>query len=126
MNYYLVNYMSTKKFNTLQECIKDIENRYKTDEKVRKKVKSFNDTLVITFLDTKRPLTITIKGDQGIELKDKVDTPDAKIKIEFAEEATLMKMFNKEIGAVNAYSSGQIKVVEGKIADLLKIRVLLF
>ena len=118
--------MSAKKFNAIEECIADIGNRYNSDEKVRKKVKSFNDTLEITFLDTKRPLSITIKGDQGIELKDKVATPDAPIKIEFAEESTLIKMFNKEIGAVNAYSSGQIKVVQGKIADLLKILSLLF
>jgi hypothetical protein len=38
----------------------------------------------------------------------------------------MFDLFNKEIGAVKAYSDGKIKVVEGKIRNLMKLKSLMF
>lgn len=113
-------------FETFEECLEEIEKRYNEKEKVRKKLRKFKDSLEIKFLDTGRSITIDVDGDQGIDINDKTENPDAPVKIEFAEEDTLLKLFNKEIGAVKAYSSGQVKVIEGEIRNLLKMRSLLF
>ena len=113
-------------YETMEQCLEEVENRYKSGEKVRKKLKNFFDTLEIKFLDTGRTVSIVINGPDGIEVKDKTETPDAPVKIEFIEEKTMMGLFNKEIGAVDSYSSGAIKVIKGKISNLLKMRSLLF
>ena len=69
---------------------------------------------------------ILVNGDKGIEVKDNTGDETATVKIDFITEKTLIDLFNKEIGAVRAYSSGQIKVVEGKIRNLIKLKSLLF
>jgi hypothetical protein len=38
----------------------------------------------------------------------------------------MIELFNKQLGAVKAYSAGKIKVVEGKIRNLMKLRSLMF
>ena len=113
-------------FEDIPSCLTDIEARYNDNEKIRKKLANYNDPIEITFLDTGRKLLIIVNGDQGIEVKDNTGNDTAPVKIEFAAEKTLIDLFNKEIGAVKAYSSGKIKVVEGKIRNLLKLKSLLF
>lgn len=114
------------KFEDIQSCLKDIEDRYNNTEKIRKKLANYNEPIQIAFLDTGRKIMILVNGDQGIEVKNNTGDDTAPVKIDFATEKTLMNLFNKEIGAVKAYSSGQIKVVEGKIRNLLKLKSLLF
>ncbi len=114
------------KFETLESCLKDIEDRYKNNEKVRSKLKGFNEPIQITFSDTQRKVMILVNEDKSIEIKDKTGDAAAPIKIDFVAEQVLMDLFNKTLGAVKAYSSGKIKVVEGKIKNLLKLKSLLF
>jgi hypothetical protein len=38
----------------------------------------------------------------------------------------MLDLFNKELGAVKAYSSGKIKVIEGNIRNLMKLKSLMF
>lgn len=114
------------KFETFNECLKDIENRYNTSEKARKKLANYNEPIQITFLDTNRKVLILVNGDQGIEVKDNTGDDSAPVKIEFNTEQVLIDLFNKDIGAVKSYSSGKIKVIEGKIRNLIKLRSLLF
>lgn len=113
-------------FETMEQCLEEIGKRYNSKEKVRKKLKNFLDILEIKFLDTSRTVSIMINGAEGIEIKDKTETPDALVKINFLEEKIMMGLFNKELGAVDAYSNGSIIVVKGKIKNLLKMRSLLF
>ena len=114
------------KFEDLPSCLADIERRYNETEKVRKKLAKYNEPIQITFLDTGRKTLILVNMDQGIEVKDNAEDDTAPVKIEFLTEHTLIDLFNKTIGAVKAYSSGNIKVVEGKIRNLLKLKSLLF
>ncbi len=116
--------MST--FEDISSCLKDIEDRYNNIEKIRKKLANFNEPIQVTFLDTGRKIMILVNGDQGIEVKDNAGNENATVKIDFTTEKTLIDLFNKDIGAVKAYSSGQIKVVEGKIRNLIKLKSLLF
>jgi len=114
------------KYEDIPQCLKDIEARYKDNEKVRKKVANFHDPIQLSFIDTDRKVLMLVNGDQGIEIKDNTGDDTAPVKIEFTAEQVMMDMFNKEIGAVKAYSSGKIKVVEGQIRNLMKLRSLLF
>ena len=114
------------KFEDLASCLKDIEDRYNNTEKIRKKLANYNEPIQVTFLDTERKIMILVDGDQGIEVKDNTGDETAPVKIDFTTEKTLIDLFNKDIGAVKAYSSGQIKVVEGKIRNLIKLKSLLF
>ena len=114
------------KFEDIPSCLVDIEARYNENEKLRSKLAKHHDPIEITFLDTGRKLLIIVNGDQGIEVKDNTGDNTAPIKIEFGAEQTLLDMFNKDIGAVKAYSSGKINVVEGKIRNLIKLKSLLF
>ncbi len=59
-------------------------------------------------------------------MKDNAGNENETVKLDFTTEKTLIDLFNKDIGAVKAYSSGQIKVVEGKIRNLIKLKSLLF
>jgi hypothetical protein len=81
---------------------------------------------MLTFLDTKRSALILINKDQGIQIKDKTSDPAAPVKITMAEESDLIRLFNKELGAVKSYTSGKVKVIEGDIKSLLKLQKLLF
>ena len=114
------------KYEDIPQCLKDIEERYTDNEKVRKKVASFHDPIQLSFIDTDRKVLMLVNGDQGIEIKDNTGDDTAPVKIEFTAEQVMLDMFNKEIGAVKAYSSGKIKVVEGQIRSLMKLRSLLF
>ncbi|TXT67258.1 MAG: hypothetical protein BAJALOKI1v1_140026 [Promethearchaeota archaeon] len=118
--------ISMANFNNIEECLKEIERRYNENEKARDKLSSFHDPIQMTFSDTGRKVLLLINGDQGIEVKDNTADENAAVKIEFTEEQVLMDMFNGEIGGVKAYSSGKIKIVEGSIRNLMKLRKLMF
>lgn len=64
--------------------------------------------------------------DQGIEVKDNTSDENAPVKIEFISEKIMLELYNKVLGAVKAYSSGKIKVVEGQIRNLMKLKSLMF
>lgn len=106
--------------------MKEIENRYVNTEKVRRKLANYDEPIQITFLDTNRSVMLLVNKDQGIEIKDNTNDENAPVKIEFVSEETMLELFNKEIGAVKAYSSGKIKVIEGQIRNLMKLRSLMF
>jgi len=106
--------------------LKEIENRYVNTEKVRRKLANYDEPIQITFLDTNRSVMLLVNKDQGIEIKDNTNDDNAPVKIEFVPERTMLELFNKEIGAVKAYSSGKIKVIEGQIRNLMKLRSLMF
>ena len=113
-------------FESIESCLKEIENRYVNTEKVRRKLANYDEPIQITFLDTNRSVMLLVNKDQGIEIKDNTNDDNAPVKIEFISEQTMLELFNKEIGAVKAYSSGKIKVIEGQIRNLMKLRSLMF
>ena len=113
-------------FENIESCLKEIENRYVNTEKVRKKLASYNDPIQIVFLDTNRKVLMLVNGDQGIEIKDNTGDDDAPVKIEFNSEQVMIDLFNKQLGAVKAYSAGKIKVQEGSIRKLMKLKSLMF
>jgi len=113
-------------FENFESCLKEIENRYINTEKVRKKLANYNDPIQISFLDTNRKVLILVNKDQGIEVKDNASDENATVKIEFISEKIMLDLFNKELGAVKAYSSGKIKVIEGNIRNLMKLKSLMF
>lgn len=114
------------KFEDVQSCLKEIEDRYNNSEKIRKKLANYNESIQLTFLDTGYSIFILVNGDKGIKIEDNSGNENTPVKIEFIAEKTLVDLFNKNIGAVKAYSSGEIKIVEGKIRNLLKLKSLLF
>ena len=113
-------------FNSIESCLKEIENRYITSEKVRRKLANYDEPIQITFLDTNRNVMLLVNKDQGIEVKDYTSDENAPVKIEFLSEKIMLELFNKELGAVKGYSSGKIKVIEGQIRNLMKLRSLMF
>jgi len=113
-------------FENLESCLKEIEDRYNTNEKVKKKLANYDEPIQITFLDSNRSVLLLINKDQGIAVKDNSIDQGAPVKIEFISEKVMLDLFNKEIGAVKAYSAGKIKVVEGKIRNLMKLKSLMF
>lgn len=115
-----------KDFTNIESCLKEIENRYINTEKVRKKLANFNEPIQIKFLDTNRCALILINKDQGIEIKDQSKSENATVMIEFSAEQDMLDLFNKELGAVKAYSSGKIKILEGNIRNLMKLKSLMF
>jgi putative sterol carrier protein len=114
------------RFEDVESCLKDIEDRYNNTEKIRIKLAKYNEPIQVTFLDTGRKIMILVNGDQGIKVKDNTGDENASVKIDFITEKILIDLFNKDVGAIKAYSSGQIKVVEGKIRNLIKLKSLLF
>ncbi len=113
-------------YENVEQCLKEIENRYNSSEKTQKKLAKFNDPIQMHFLDTGRKVLLLINFDQGIEVKDNTRDDNAPIKIEFTGEQVMIDMFNKEIGGVKAYSSGKIKIIEGNMRSLMKLRSLMF
>jgi hypothetical protein len=113
-------------FESVEDCLREMENRYNNTEKVRRKLANYNEPIQVTFLDTNRKVMILVNKDQGIEVKDNTGDESAPVKIEFVSEQTILKLYNKEIGAVKAYSSGKIKVIEGQIRNLMKLKSLMF
>ncbi len=112
--------------STIQEGFKVIIDRYNSEEKIRKKLANYEDPIELTFLDTSNKSLILVHRDQGIEIKFGVGDDNAPVKIHFGSEQVFINLLNGEIGAVGAYSSGKIKVVSGKIKNLIKLRKLLF
>ena len=113
-------------YSNVESCLKEIEDRYNTNEKVKKKLANYDEPIQVTFLDTNRSVLLLINKDQGIEIKDNSTDDNAPVKIEFTSEQVMLDLFNKELGAVKAYSAGKIKVVEGKIRNLMKLKSLMF
>lgn len=113
-------------FEDIPSCLKEIKDRYNNTEKVRRKLVNYNEPIQVTFLDSGYSFIILVNGDKGIKIEDNSGNENTPVKIEFTTAKTLIDLFNKEIGAVKAYSTGQIKVVEGKIRNLLKLKSLLF
>ena len=113
-------------FESVESCLKEIEDRYNTNEKVKKKLANYDEPIQITFLDSNRSVLLLINKDQGIDIKKNTSDENAPIKIEFSSEKVMVDLFNKEIGAVKAYSDGKIKVVEGKIRNIMKLKSLMF
>ncbi len=113
-------------FDSIEACLKEIENRYNNTEKVRRKLANYEEPIQITFLDTNRNVMLLVNKDQGINIKDNTSDESAPVKIEFLSEKIMLELFNKELGAVKAYSSGKIKVIEGQIRNLMKLKSLMF
>ncbi|MBY8988477.1 MAG: SCP2 sterol-binding domain-containing protein [Candidatus Lokiarchaeota archaeon] len=113
-------------FDSIESCLKEIENRYNNTEKVRRKLANYNEPVQITFLDTNRSVMLLVNKDQGIEVKDNTNDENAPVKIDFSSENVMLELFNKELGAVKAYSTGKIKVVKGQIRNLMKLKSLMF
>jgi len=113
-------------FSNVDDCLKEIENRYVNTEKVRKKLANFNEPIQIKFLDTNRYVLLLINKDQGIEIKDQSKDDNATVKIDFTAEQDMVDLFNKELGAVKAYSIGKIKIIEGNMRNLMRLKSLMF
>lgn len=113
-------------FKTINDCLEEIKNRYNNNEKVRKKLAKYEEPIQVKFLDTDRKVLILINKDQGIEIRDNTGDDNANVKIEFTGENVMIKLFNKELGAIKAYSVGKIKIIEGNIRSLMKLRSLMF
>ncbi len=113
-------------FKEIEECLEEIKNRYDINEKVRKKLAKYDDPIQLKFLDTERKVLVLVNKDEGIEIKDNAGDDTAPVKIEFVGEYVMIDLFNKELGAVKAYSDGKIKIVEGNIRSLMKLRSLMF
>ncbi|MFX0038615.1 MAG: SCP2 sterol-binding domain-containing protein [Promethearchaeota archaeon] len=113
-------------FMRIEECLEEIKNRYNNNEKIRKKLVKYDDPIQIKFQDTDRKALLLINKDEGIEVKDNAGDDTAPVKIEFTGEQVMIDLFNKELGAVKAYSDGKIKVIEGNLRSLMKLRSLMF
>ncbi|MFX1410635.1 MAG: SCP2 sterol-binding domain-containing protein [Promethearchaeota archaeon] len=113
-------------FKTVEECLEEIKNRYINNEKVRKKLAKYEDPIQMTFLDTNRKAILLVNKDQGIEVKDKTGNVNAPVKIDFTAEQVMIDLFNKDLGAIKAYSDGKIKIIEGNMRSLMKLRSLMF
>ncbi|MFX0143754.1 MAG: SCP2 sterol-binding domain-containing protein [Candidatus Hodarchaeota archaeon] len=110
----------------IEECLEEIKNRYNNNEKIRKKLVKYDDPIQIKFQDTERKALLLINNDEGIEVKENIGDDTAPVKIEFTGEQVMIDLFNKDLGAVKAYSDGKIKVIEGNLRSLMKLRSLMF
>ena len=113
-------------FKNIEECLEEIKNRYNNNEKVRKKLAKYDDPIQMRFLDTEKKTLILVNKNEGIEIKDNTGDDNAPVKIEFTGEQVMIDLFNKNLGAVKAYSDGKIKVIEGNMRSLMKLRSLMF
>ena len=113
-------------FKNIEECLEEIKNRYNNNEKVRKKLAKYDDPIQMRFLDTEKKTLLLVNKDEGIEIKDNTGDDSAPVKIEFTGEQVIIDLFNKNLGAVKAYSDGKIKVIEGNMRSLMKLRSLMF
>ena len=113
-------------FKNIEECLEEMKNRYNDNEKVRKKLAKYDDPIQMTFLDTDRKVLILVNKDEGIEIKDNTGADTAPVKIEFTGQQVIIDLFNKDLGAVKAYSDGKIKIIEGNMRSLMKLRSLMF
>ena len=113
-------------FKNIEECLEEIKNRYNDNEKVRKKLAKYDDPIQMTFLDTDRKVLILVNKDEGIEIKDNTGDDTAPVKIDFTGQQVIIDLFNKNLGAIKAYSDGKIKIIEGNMRSLMKLRSLMF
>ncbi len=116
----------SEKITSFEEGFTKIKARYNENEKVRKPLKNFEMPIQITCVENDHKFMILVNKDQGIEINDNTGDDSAPIKIEFSDEQTFLDLLNGVIGPVKAYSSGAIKVAEGEIRPMLKLRKLLF
>lgn len=113
-------------FKNIEECLEEMKNRYNDNEKVRKKLAKYDDPIQMIFLDTDRKVLILVNKDEGIEIKDNTGDDTAPVKIEFTGQQVIIDLFNKNLGAIKAYSDGKIKIIEGNMRSLMKLRSLMF
>ncbi len=113
-------------FKNIEECLEEMKNRYNDNEKVRKKLAKYDDPIQMTFLDTDRKVLILVNKDEGIEIKDNTGDDTAPVKIEFTGQQVIIDLYNKNLGAIKAYSDGKIKIIEGNMRSLMKLRSLMF
>jgi len=113
-------------FESIEQCLDEIKNRYENNEKIRRKLAKYHDPIQMTFLDTNRNVLLLVNMDQGIEIKDNTSDAEAPVKIAFTSEQVLIDLFNKDLGAVRGYSSGKIKIIDGQPRNLMKLRSLMF
>ncbi len=116
----------SEKITSFEEGFNKIIARYNENEKVRKPLKNYDMPIQITIVENDHKFMILVNKDQGIEIKDNTGDETAPIKIEFTDEKTFLDLLNGDVGPVKAYSSGAIKVAEGEIRPMLKLRKLLF
>jgi len=114
------------KFVNFDECLKEMENRYKNNENVRKPLKNFENSLIITCVKENHGFLMKINKDQGIEITDGVIDDSVPLQVHFRSKQILIDMFNKTLSPLKAYSTGKIKIVKGKKSLLIKLRKLLF
>ncbi|MFX1322084.1 MAG: SCP2 sterol-binding domain-containing protein [Promethearchaeota archaeon] len=115
-----------QEFKNIGDCLEEIKNRYVNNENVRKKLAKYEEPIQMTFLDTNRKVLVLVNKDQGIEVKDNTTDENAPVKIEFTAEQVMIDLFNKDLGAIKAYSDGKIKIIEGNMRNLMKLRSLMF
>ena len=113
-------------FKNIGDCLEEIKSRYNNNEKVRKKLAKYEEPIQITFLDTNRKVLLLVNKDQGIEVKDNTPDESALVKIDFTAEQVMIDLFNKDLGAIKAYSDGKIKIIKGNLRSLMKLRSLMF
>lgn len=114
------------KYKDIPQCLKDIEARINSNEKAIKKLAKYNGPIQMMFVDTGRKVLMEINGEQGFEIKDNTGDDNAVVKIEFIAEQVMVDIFNKETGVIKAKTSGKIRVVEGQMRSLIKLRSILF
>ena len=62
-------------FESIEQCLDEIKNRYENNEKIRRKLAKYHDPIQMTFLDTNRNVLLLVNMEQGIEIK--YNTSDA-------------------------------------------------
>jgi hypothetical protein len=113
-------------FDTFEDCLQEMIKRYENNEDVRKPLKNFDNSLVITCKEENHPFMIKIMKDQGIEIKDNYGDNSIPLQVEFASKQVLLDLYNKVYNPLKAYSSGKIKIIKGSNRLLVKLRKLIF
>ena len=95
----------------------------KLDEpKIKTRFADYTKTIEFNFTDIDTKYLIKIKNGEFESLKqESIDSPDIILII---ESKRLIDILNKKISAIQAYTSGKLKV-KGKITDILKLQKLL-
>lgn len=102
--------------------LKFIIDRYNSD-KVKPSFKGWVNTLMMTFKDLGKSYLFIINGDQGLEFKEgKDDTAAVQVTM---DSQIFLKMMNKQINPIKAYSSGGLEV-KGEMKNMLKLKKLMF
>ncbi len=103
-------------------ALNQISDRYNKPD-VRSKFDGWVNNLVMLFPDINKSYVFKINGSEGIEM---VEGSDENATIQVAMTSDMfVKLLNKQINAIKAYSSGALKV-KGEMKNLLKLRKLMF